>query len=66
MFKEVEGGSRVSMRAKPGVDVQKVAATFGGGGHKAASGCFIPQPIDGARATLVPMLQEAVKGVAPS
>ena len=66
MFKEVEGGTRVSMRAKPGVDVQKIAASFGGGGHKAAAGCFIPEPIDGARATLVPLLEGAVKGVISS
>lgn len=66
MFKEAEGGTRISMRAKPGVDVQRIAASFGGGGHKAAAGCFIPQPIAGARETLVPMLVEAVKGVAAS
>ena len=66
MLKESEGGTRVSMRAKPGVDVQKIAASFGGGGHKAAAGCFIPLPIDGARATLVPLLEAAVKGVVTS
>jgi len=63
LFKEVPDGTRVSMRAKPGVDVQKVAATFGGGGHKAASGCFIGKPVDEARATLLPLLADAVKGV---
>ncbi|MBI2215397.1 MAG: bifunctional oligoribonuclease/PAP phosphatase NrnA [Acidobacteria bacterium] len=66
MFKEVEGGTRISMRAKPGVDVQKIAASFGGGGHKAAAGCFIPKPIEGARETLIPMIEDAVKGVTPS
>ena len=64
LFKEVPDGTRVSMRAKPGVDVQKVAAVFGGGGHKAASGCFIGRPIDEARATLMPLLEDAVKGAA--
>jgi nanoRNase/pAp phosphatase (c-di-AMP/oligoRNAs hydrolase) len=54
------------MRAKPGVAVQKIAASFGGGGHKAAAGCFVPKPVDGAREMLVPMLVEAVKGVAAS
>ncbi len=63
LFKEVPDGTRISMRAKPGVDVQKVAATFGGGGHKAASGCFIAKPIEDARATLIPLLEEAVRGV---
>ncbi|MEO6259188.1 MAG: bifunctional oligoribonuclease/PAP phosphatase NrnA, partial [Thermoanaerobaculia bacterium] len=36
LLKDLDGKStRVSMRAKPGVDVQAVAAQFGGGGHKA-------------------------------
>ena len=32
---------KVSWRAKPGYDVSKIAAAFGGGGHKAASGAEI-------------------------
>lgn len=61
MLKEGDPGStRVSMRAKPGVDVQKVAATFGGGGHKAAAGCTIPLPLEEAKAKLLPLLEQAV------
>jgi len=60
MFKEANGGTRVSMRAKPGVDVQAVAAMFGGGGHKAASGCFIPLPPQEAKGKLVGLLTEAI------
>lgn len=61
LLKEADGGTRVSMRAKPGVDVQAVAATFGGGGHKAASGCFIPLPLAEARTTLLPLLENALQ-----
>ena len=60
MFKEVDGGARVSMRAKPGVDVQQVAAMFGGGGHKAASGCFVPLPMAEAKAKIVSILRDVV------
>lgn len=60
LFKEVEGGTRVSMRAKPGVDVQAVAARFGGGGHKAASGCFVALPLPEAKSKLVSMLSDAI------
>lgn len=56
-FKEAKEGTRISMRAKPGFDSQAIAATFGGGGHKAASGCFIPLPMDGAKKKLIPMLE---------
>ena len=37
-----DGTTRVSLRAKPGYDVQAVASMFGGGGHKAAAGARIP------------------------
>ncbi|HSN69375.1 MAG TPA: bifunctional oligoribonuclease/PAP phosphatase NrnA [Thermoanaerobaculia bacterium] len=60
LFKEVDGGTRVSMRAKPGADVQSVAAAFGGGGHKAAAGCFVPAPIGEAKAKIVSLLEEQV------
>ncbi len=57
LLKESEGNTtRVSLRAKPGVDVQQVAATFGGGGHKAASGCTIPLPLAEAKSKLVQIL----------
>ena len=56
---EQEGGTRVSMRSKGAVDVAAVAEQFGGGGHKAAAGCFIAAPIAEARARLVAALAAA-------
>ena len=61
LLKEIdENSTRVSMRAKPDVDVQAVAAMFGGGGHKAASGCTVPLPLAAARNKLLSLLQRAV------
>ena len=61
LLKEIDATStRVSMRAKPGVDVQAIAAIFGGGGHKAASGCTMPFGLGEARAKLVGILSEIV------
>ena len=37
----VNGESRVSLRSKGKIDVSKIAAEFGGGGHFNASGCTI-------------------------
>jgi phosphoesterase RecJ-like protein len=39
---EEEGVFRVSFRSKGRVDVSAVAARFGGGGHRNASGCTVP------------------------
>jgi bifunctional oligoribonuclease and PAP phosphatase NrnA len=60
LLKEGDGGTRISMRAKPGVDTQKVAARFGGGGHKAASGCFVAAPMDEAKRTIVDLLSKEI------
>jgi phosphoesterase RecJ-like protein len=56
LLKEAGASTRVSLRAKPGTDVQKVAAVFGGGGHAAASGCTIPLPLAEAKAKLLGLL----------
>ncbi|HXG58866.1 MAG TPA: bifunctional oligoribonuclease/PAP phosphatase NrnA [Thermoanaerobaculia bacterium] len=55
-----EGTTRVSLRAKPGVDVQRVAAMFGGGGHKAAAGCTVALPMAEAKKKLLEILQNTV------
>ena len=60
LLKESGPNTRVSLRAKPGVDVQQVAAMFGGGGHKAASGCTMPFPLAEAKTKLVGILSEIV------
>lgn len=61
LLKENERNTtRASLRAKPGVDVQKVAAVFGGGGHAAASGCTVPLPLAEAKARLLELLVDIV------
>ncbi len=44
---------RISLRAKNDFDVQKVAATFSGGGHKKASGCRLSGKFDNVMMKLV-------------
>ena len=50
LFVELKDGKiRCSLRSKGGVDVSKIAANFGGGGHKMAAGTYLPGPIENAR-----------------
>ncbi len=58
LLKEGEdGGTRVSVRTKPGgVDATVLTGAFGGGGHARAAGASVPLPIDEA--------VEAVRAVA--
>lgn len=54
MFKEVPAGrTKLSFRSKGGIDVNRLAASFGGGGHTNASGAVIDVPMAGA---VVPIL----------
>lgn len=60
VFKEVDSSNRrwrVSLRSKGGVDVQKIAARFGGGGHTEASGCDMTGELD----QVVDALRKAVR-----
>ena len=52
-FKEAEDGHwRVSLRSKGEIDVGRVARSFGGGGHKNASGCTLEGPLERVRARI--------------
>jgi bifunctional oligoribonuclease and PAP phosphatase NrnA len=60
-FKEIAPDSfRVSLRSKGGVDVNRVATVFGGGGHKNAAGCTLNGPYPEVRAKLGAELREAL------
>jgi phosphoesterase RecJ-like protein len=48
-FRELpEGRFRVSLRSKGQLDVAQVAESFGGGGHRCASGCSVAGPLSRA------------------
>lgn len=54
LFREVPGHRiRVSLRARDGFDVNRVARAFGGGGHKLAAGCHHDPPLEAAEADLL-------------
>ena len=50
---ETQGRFRVSLRSRGGVDVNRIAAAFGGGGHVRASGCRIERPVEEAKHLLL-------------
>lgn len=60
-FREMPTGKlRVSLRARAPWDVSVVAAKFGGGGHRLASGCTMEGPLETAEQTLVSAVQQAM------
>jgi phosphoesterase RecJ-like protein len=49
LFREVPGRNvRISLRAREGADVNRIAAVFGGGGHRLAAGCSLEPPVEAA------------------
>lgn len=56
-----DGGSKVSIRSKPGISSREVCAVFGGGGHEQASGCCIDAAPKKAREMLLAVIDEVWK-----
>lgn len=64
LFKEnlgVKNEVRVNFRSQGKVDVNKVAAFFGGGGHRTASGCTIDGNIANIRRKVLKKIDESLK-----
>ena len=61
LLREVGGGRvKVSLRAKGEVNVGKIAAAFGGGGHANAAGCTIAGNLSDARDALLRSVAEVL------
>jgi bifunctional oligoribonuclease and PAP phosphatase NrnA len=66
LLRELAEHVKVSLRGKGDVDVNRIAARFGGGGHRSAAGCTIPGPLDRATAEVLGAVRAALDGpVAP-
>ena len=56
-IEQPRGGIKLSIRSRNGLDCAKLASVFGGGGHKAAAGATLPDPMTDA----VPHVLQAVR-----
>jgi bifunctional oligoribonuclease and PAP phosphatase NrnA len=65
MFEELpEGRVRVSARSKDArLDVSKVCAAFGGGGHKMAAGARLPGPLSEAESRFLETLNDEIERI---
>jgi phosphoesterase RecJ-like protein len=45
-LEQLRGGVKLSIRSRNGLDCSRVAGEFGGGGHRAAAGAMLPEPIE--------------------
>lgn len=61
LLREREGTVKVSLRAKGDVDVQRIAASFGGGGHRNAAGCTVAGSLHAATRVVLEAVERAVR-----
>ncbi|MGO9470018.1 MAG: DHH family phosphoesterase [Isosphaeraceae bacterium] len=54
------GGAKVSFRARNGLDCSQLAGRFGGGGHRAAAGATLPDPLSECVAKVLGVVREAL------
>ena len=59
-MEQPRGGVKVSFRSRAKVDVGKLAESFGGGGHRLASGATVDAPLDVARARVLQAVATAL------
>ena len=62
LLRERAGAVKVSLRGKGDVDVSRIAATFGGGGHPNAAGCTLPGPLERATRDVLTAVEAALSG----
>jgi len=60
LFRELPDGVKVSLRAKGEVDVARIAARLGGGGHPNAAGLIRPGSLADAKAVVLGAVREAL------
>ncbi len=65
VFREKDDGRiDISMRAKPGLDLSKVALALGGGGHPQAAGATLPPPMTAARERVLTEVRAMLRSAA--
>lgn len=59
-IEQARGGVKLSVRSRNGLDCARLAGKFGGGGHRAAAGAMLPEPIASSVAAVVEAVREAL------
>ncbi len=64
-LEQPRGGVKVSFRSRTLVDVGKLAESFGGGGHRRASGAILDASLDEARARVLDAVSRSLPAESP-
>ena len=62
LFREVPDKKvRISLRSRDGFDVNEIAQTFGGGGHRLAAGCTLDPPLEETERKVIGEIERVMK-----
>lgn len=61
LVEQPKGGFKISFRSRCGMDCSRVAEQFGGGGHRAAAGAFLSDPLFTARTKVLDAVRAAMR-----
>jgi phosphoesterase RecJ-like protein len=59
-IEQLRGGVKVSLRSRTGLDCARLAGRFGGGGHRAAAGATLPEPLSESVERVLGAVREAL------
>jgi phosphoesterase RecJ-like protein len=59
-IEQARGGVKVSFRSRRGLDCSLLAASLGGGGHRAAAGATLPGPLDSCVERVLQVVRQAL------
>jgi phosphoesterase RecJ-like protein len=65
-LRQLGGHVKVSLRGKGDVDVSRIAARFGGGGHPNAAGCTVPGSLPDVTRVVLAAVRDGVEAAAPA
>jgi phosphoesterase RecJ-like protein len=60
LAREVDGGTKFSLRAAEGYNVAKIASQFGGGGHDLAAGCTMNASLPGSAGIMSAAMEKSL------
>ncbi|RUL88945.1 DHH family phosphoesterase [Tautonia sociabilis] len=66
LIEQPRGGVKVSLRSRGEIDVAQLASRFGGGGHRAAAGALMPDPLSDSRERVLRALRSMMGAEEPS
>lgn len=61
-IEQARGGIKLSVRSRNGLDCARLAGQFGGGGHKAAAGATLPDPLSESLPRVLGAVRESLGG----